>query len=73
MCIRDRDIAFRRFGDKIKNFPVAFPFVIIFGRSAYQAGTFRTGVGIQAVSYTHLDVYKRQLHECDPEATGNHT
>ena len=24
------------FGDKIKNFPVAFPFVIIFGRSAYQ-------------------------------------
>ena len=41
-------------GDKIKNFPVAFPFVIVFGRSAYQAGTFRTGVGIQVIIITYI-------------------
>ena len=49
-----RDIIFRRIWDKVKNFPVIFPFVIVFGRSTYQAGTFRTGVGIQVIIITYI-------------------
>ena len=47
-------LSFCSFWDKIKNFPVIFPFVIVFGRGAYQAGTFRTGVCIQVIIITYI-------------------
>ena len=45
---------FWRIRNKIKNLPVIFPFIIVLGRSTYQAGTFCTGVGIQVIIITYI-------------------
>ena len=54
MCIRDRD----KRGRKKKNFSA---FIVDKGAPGFSFGTKEKKMGIRgSVSYTHLDVYKRQ-------------